>query len=71
MPASLALVRGRWRCFSQNKLMIELDHQGLYDEDDVIVCLLSKSARSARQTERVSKCNKEREGELEDSTQMS
>lgn len=24
---------------------------GLYDEDDVIVCLLSKSARSARQTE--------------------
>lgn len=51
--------------------MIELDHQGLYDEDDVIVCLLSKSARSARQTERVSKCNKKREGELEDSTQMS
>lgn len=36
---------------------------GLYDEDDVIVCLLSKSARSARQTEGVSKRKIKRERE--------
>lgn len=40
---------------------------GLYDEDDVIVCLLSKSARSARQTEGVSKRKIERERRREES----